>query len=118
MLHAAFGLLVDFVEKENALDIIDWEGSGDDHARAVVEIEELYDWWKNERPRRKRPLDQLADDLWPPYKNWETIVDARDIEYPSYQTALAKTMKLEQQWEEEDTKNLIRLIKVRTFLYV
>ena len=56
LLHAAFQLLVDFVEKEDPGRIVDWN-SDESHKHAWKEIRELYKWWKGKRPSRKSPLD-------------------------------------------------------------
>ena len=52
LLHAAFQLLVDFVEQEKPGQIIDWE-TDELHKKAWKEIMSLYRWWKKERAARK-----------------------------------------------------------------
>lgn len=51
MLNACFNLLQDFVEGEKPFDRCDYESSPE---RLVVksEIEDLYNWWLEERPAR------------------------------------------------------------------
>ena len=57
LLHAAFQLLVDFVEKERPAEIVDWNADKK-HADAWKEIQALYRWWTQKRPARKDPLDE------------------------------------------------------------
>ena len=56
LLHAAFQLLVDFIEKEQPEKIVDWN-TNKRHRQAWREIKSLYRWWKETRPRRRTPLD-------------------------------------------------------------
>jgi hypothetical protein len=49
MLFACFNILVDFVENELVQDHIDWMAD-EAHSHAIVEIHELYTWWKYDRP--------------------------------------------------------------------
>jgi hypothetical protein len=61
LLHAAFQILVDFVEQEQPEKIIDWNAT-EDHRRVWKEIRSLYRWWTRTRLARHSPLDneQLA----------------------------------------------------------
>jgi hypothetical protein len=56
LLHAAFQLLMDFVEQERPDKIVDWNAN-ELHRKAWKEIQLLYSWWKKERPARKSPLE-------------------------------------------------------------
>lgn len=53
LLHAAFQLLVNFVEKEKPDKIVDWDADPS-HSQAWEEIQNLYHWWTKGRPARKR----------------------------------------------------------------
>lgn len=55
ILHAAFQLLQDFVEREKA-ERIAWNHDSRS-AKAWREIRSLYRWWKKIRPDRRSPLD-------------------------------------------------------------
>lgn len=50
LLHACFQLLTDFIEKEKADELTDWT-MDDKTARAKLEIDELYTWWKDRKKR-------------------------------------------------------------------
>lgn len=56
LLHAAFQILVDFVEKEEPGRIINWSHD-ETHRHVWKEVRELYRWWKEKRPTRKSLLD-------------------------------------------------------------
>jgi hypothetical protein len=59
-------------------------------AQSAIEIRELYNWWKNIRPNRTEPYDN---------KNFKVA------------------MKLEDQYDNEDSEMLIRLMKIRKSLW-
>lgn len=122
LLHASFQILADFMEKEKPGKSIDW--SHDKlHRRAWKEMNSLYSWWKKERPTRKSPLDNKRL-LRPPFKfekiegeNLSRLVKPDKKKYAAYYRALKKDWRLEDRWNEEDQKNLRRLIQIRRFLW-
>ena len=122
LLHAAFQLLVDFVEKERPDKVVDWDANGL-HKRAWKEIKNLYKWWKEMRPARRSPLDKKRLNK-PPLK-FKKITDSEfyrldepdNKKYAAYYRALGKHRELEEKWYEEDQRNLHRLIEIRGFLW-
>lgn len=72
-------------------------------AANAAEIEDLYLWWKYERPARAN-----VDELYP----WWECANKEDKE-----VIRLKYRNLERLYEEEDEANLIRLIKVRKGLW-
>lgn len=54
LLHANFQVLKDYVEKEKALEIIDWDWN-ETHSAVGKEIRHLYYWWTVVYPNRPRP---------------------------------------------------------------
>lgn len=121
LLHAAFQILVDFIEKEDP-ERIDWNSNGL-HRRGWREIKSLHRWWKETRPNRKSPLDD--EKLPSPPTRWKKVPDSDFIEwvnpdkkkYAKYYEALDRHNKLEQKWLKEDQRNLHRLIEIRSFLW-
>ncbi|HKZ86717.1 MAG TPA: hypothetical protein VJ793_24060 [Anaerolineae bacterium] len=121
LLHAAFQLLVDFVENEH-LEWFDWD-AGESHRRAWEEIKSLYKWWKKTRPVRRSPLDDKKLAV-PPLK-WKRVAGTELYEpiepdkrkYAAYYKALKQHSRLEERWYEEDQRNLHRLIEIRGFLW-
>ena len=122
MLHAAFQLLVDFVEKEEPGETIDWNADPD-HRQAWKEIRALYKWWTEARATRRDPLD--AEGLKHPPLRWKTVagssfrqlVDYDKSKYPEYEKAMKQHQVLERKWEAEDQKNLHRLVDIRGYLW-
>ena len=122
MLHAAFQLLVDYVEQENPQEITDWNADPA-HARVWTEVEYLYRWWTKIRPARRSPLDNK--NLKRPELEWKDVpgTDCRELmswdkkEFSAYDAALKIHARLEKKWDEEDQKNLHRLVDVRPFLW-
>ncbi|HEX3034348.1 MAG TPA: hypothetical protein VHT73_04330 [Thermodesulfobacteriota bacterium] len=122
LLHAAFQLLVDFVEKERPDKIVDWT-SDELHRRARKEIKSLYKWWKETRPARRSPLDDRKLKK-PPFKfkkmpdsELYQLVEPDKKKYAAYYRALRKHGQLEEKWYEEGQHNLHRLIEIRGFLW-
>jgi hypothetical protein len=122
LLHAAFQLLKDFIEREKPDKIVDWNAN-ELHRKAWKEIVLLYNWWKKERPARKSPLEDKRI-KHPPLK-FEKIpgsdlrkrIEPDKKKYTNYYCALEEHWKLEQKWEKEDQRNLHRLIDIRKFLW-
>lgn len=104
MLHACFSLLVDFVEKEKPEESIDWQAD-ESHSMAWNEISYLYLWWTSTRNLRKDPLDYSYSSI----DGW--------MNDPLFKDACVQSSKLEAEWYEEDTINLMRLMKIRSFLW-
>ena len=76
-----------------------------DQAKDYRKIKKLYEWWKSTRPNRKNPYDDpCLDDI-------EDICDKKKVKLHD------KAYQIEQDYELEDTKMLIELIKLRHFLW-
>ncbi len=118
LLHAAFQVLVDFIEQEKPDEVTDWQH--DEVSRnAWSEITQLYQWWKEARPNRHDPVDDIAS---PPDEEYaiskDGVMSFPDREkYPEYYATLDRSHQLEQEWHDEDQRNLHRLIEVRPFLW-
>jgi len=138
ILHGLFNELVDFVEIElshlsrwnadkkyvfkngrcieAAYDYFKWannlkcEGVLTDQAKASRKIQKLYEWWKNERPNRTDPFsdNEFSYDI-------NEILDHKKIKQKQKQIKKAHDLELAQ--ENEDTKMLIELIKIRSHLW-
>jgi hypothetical protein len=120
LLEAAFQVLVDFIEKEKPEEHINWNAKEDDK-HAWEEMQSLYKWWKEERPARVDPI--LDDNLESPPFEFETTEDGRSIwnpdkeKYAEFWKACEESSRLEVLWNEEDQKNLHRLIDIRRFMW-
>ena len=115
MLHVNFQLLVDYIEKEEPFKRIDWH---DDpaHEHAYNEMKDLYHWWKNVYPLREEELPEFPPNIemkdilqnpekkpHPDYEEWKRIADIHH--------------KTEEEWSKEEEEQLIRLMKIRQFLW-
>lgn len=137
ILHGLFNELVDFVElelshlskwddkkkykfvngrcKEAQDDYFKWannlkqNGKLTQQAKGSRKIKELYEWWKYDRPNRKNPYsDSNFGDI-------DEILDNK--KFKQKQKLYQKAYDLEEQYDNEDTKMLIDLIKVRNQLW-
>ncbi len=122
LLHAAFQLLVDYVEQEKPAKSIDWNSDAE-HRRAWNEISLLYRWWKKERSARKDP-DARKRPKAPPVI-WKdvpgTTLKQRDQpdkkRYAAYYRWLKDCAAIKRKWLQEDQRNLLRLIEIRSRLW-
>lgn len=137
ILHGLFNELVDFVELELAHlskwdkdkkykfvkgrcqqaqdDYFEWannlkhDGKLTDQAKGSRKIQQLYNWWKFERPNRKEPYgDPSLGDI-------DEILDNK--KFKKKKQLYKKAYDLEKEYDDEDTKMLIELIKVRNHLW-
>ena len=122
LLHAAFQVLVDFVEREHPETTTDWNATKD-HKQAWREIRSLCKWWKETRPARRSPLDDkklprppLRFRRRPDSEFFEMVWPSRK-RYAAYYRALRVHSRLEEKWFAEDQRNLHRLIEIRGYLW-
>ena len=126
LLHAAFQLLTDFVERERPDRIVDYNHSEETRQR-WAELQALYHWWMVVRPSRQDPM--LDPNLKIPpietqpiyradgsIRHFQLIPYNPEI-YPEYHQALAVSAQLEQVWFEEDQQYLHRLVDMRPHLW-
>jgi hypothetical protein len=122
LLHAAFQILVDFVEQEQPDKIVDWNAT-EEHRHAWKEIRSLYRWWTTIRPARHSPLDNKKLRVPPlrfrkvPESGMYERVEPDKQKYAAYYRALKQHWRLEQKWHAEDQRNLHRLIEIREHLW-
>lgn len=127
MLHGVMALIVDFVERENAGEVIDWS-STPEHQAAWDEICAMYLWWTAARPNRRDPLDEIESPDW---GSEPVMFDENGLptlyrlvqKYESeehrtaYLEAIHASASAEELWAAEDTEMLVRAIMVRPFLW-
>jgi hypothetical protein len=95
-----------FRSKEYGILYLEWEvQSSTAYLEDSKEILSLYKWWTEERPNRLSP--------------WKEYDDALLTASPSESKKLSKkAQKLEEAYHTEDTKMLIRLMKIRSYLSI
>jgi len=75
-------------------------------AKSSMVIAELYNWWTETRPNRPDPSEASG---------WSALFEAEDSK--EKRAALKKLWKMEQDYDREDEKMLIRLVKIRKHLW-
>ena len=131
MLHGMFGLLIDYVDKEEPFRYFSW---GKDHKNDPPEMKEfneerravkkeiisLYNWWKVERPRRAKSYSVIE----PVVVDGETIsgfelmgIDQNHPAVRKHSKQVKQSGKIDDDYDKEDTLNLIRLVKIRGHLW-
>lgn len=141
MFHAPFQILVDFVEKEWMPDggtFFDIEkekaaivGTRPElipqlereleesiaHNAKTQEIWTIYNWWTKVRPYRQDPREHLRQPEYISDSNGFREMFLIDGDDELWHNAMQLTRKLEEEWEKEDEEMLMRLIKIRDYLW-
>lgn len=95
------------------------EEENKDQVKTAKEIAALYDWWKNDRPKRKDPYEDY-------HNEYSSQMIANFDENGNFvlkpisrkqAAALRKAYKEEERQHKEDEKMLIRLMKIRRCLW-
>jgi hypothetical protein len=82
-----------------------------EYARSIREIIKLYEWWKDIRPNRSDPYDDLRFETFYHMKFEEMLNDEDYIEL------CREVDKKSSKYYQEDTKMLVRLMNIRQFLW-
>lgn len=135
ILHHSFDLFADFMDRQLSDDArVKWTGFEEDVAAGYMTEEEatlredlwkemnvLHHWWTQVRPLRDEQIELLypledVDHKFGPL----TVLDDDFRDSPEgqrRQEVFQKRNAQEEKWIEEDTENLIRLIKIRRSLW-
>lgn len=108
LLHAAFQVLVNFVE-EPMFKMIDWHWN-DYNKNIYNESVALYNWWTVDRPNRHDPISDIAEEDVPDLPN---LGNRKDPRFKKWNDACDKSDRLELLWNAEDAMMLQRLIAIR-----
>jgi hypothetical protein len=135
LIHAMFQSLCNFIEKEKPDEIVDWN-SDPEHKHAWEEMQEMYNWWK-ERKNREKHNPLLGPDVKSPdfkftptdekiinpinqkeesTSTMEFVHDSKEAE-ERWEKACIDFDKWEEKCNKEDEENMIRLIKIRSFMW-
>jgi hypothetical protein len=123
ILEVNFQLLVDYVEKERAFEIV----ATDDPSckEQYDEVKFLYKWWTEDRKNRIEPFDETRkyepDKVWDEIKqpNGNTLLKPiRSKGSDIYDDSISRAGWLDELYHEEDTEMLVRLMKIRRTLWV
>lgn len=107
VLYANFNILKEFVEKEepHKPEYYDDDEHGKEWAEASREIYDLYDYWMV----RRAANDRVATDYYEKFKEAKTKEESEKIRND--------WMKAKDAFDDEEQRNLERLIKVRRFMW-
>lgn len=121
ILHANMAVLVDFIEKEEPFKYINWNATPE-HRRAADEMLEIYRWWKYDPFARElgpenfyqmnyREVLEWARTIYKPEDNW--------IEQGIERSKNPGTFwfDIENEAEDRRTAMMIRLAKIRRYLW-
>ena len=108
--------------RERGLKLLEWEIQlGDDsisQSEAASEIRDLYLWYKDVRPNRIDPFSEVPDRPF--------IYDSENLTFDEdgmlesdeeYSKAVMEAFRKEEKQEEEDTAQLVRLMKIRRSMW-
>lgn len=118
--EGVFKLLCDFVEYQKKYDVIDWEAD-EPHSKAWKEMCELYDWYKEIRPHREEEFEKRRPepmrDFGDFFNDEEDIDPEKKRKRDEYSKYLREYTDAEASWYKEDEDQLIRIIKLREYLW-
>lgn len=135
LINGLFESLVQFVEVEKAamnngdfIGYLDWEislvkddGTPTLQSEAAKTVKELYLWWKVARLCRPDPYVVSGwEELHKNLKNEDFLASLNDNNTERSKlrkSVILKMDEIEKQYEDEDTDNMIRLIKLRNCLW-
>ena len=140
ILFANMALLRDFIEKEHAFDChVDWssaeeaiasgetdlqgmEENRNAHAVAKKEMLAIYNWWMEERAEEHKKYDELLTAAYSDPFTFVPIPGSTDLrlemkETPELRALRDQCMVMEEELENKDEEMMIRLIKVRDFMW-
>lgn len=89
----------------------------DEHAGSAREVWILYHWWKVVRPSRPDPDDISGWTEFCKNKDLDDLIGANSVNDEQAKEIIDRLHEIEQAYEEEDTEMLMRLIKIRGFLW-
>jgi hypothetical protein len=107
MLWTSFSFLVRYVEDEKCFENIVWDDSSV-HLCVASELEDLYEWWKFQRPKRDKVVSLLYTQV-----SDHILGEATEEDSLIYK----KLNTLETFWNAQDIYNLKRLVSVKDFMW-
>ena len=122
ILHASFHVLIEFVEYEEEFGMVDWRATPE-HSEFWDEAHRLVYWWKHIRPFQEDwlerdypyppgPIEAKDNEMWVIYDKYRCT-----DEYKEWSRISKIRQEHEIQFEKTDESYLIRLAKIRMFLW-
>lgn len=122
ILFANMALLRDFIEKEKAFEChVNWDEE-EHHIAAKKEMLTIYDWWTKGRAAEHKKEDELLEAAYPNPFEFEPIPGSsmlrlKNDETPELRKLRDQCREMEDALEEKDEEMMIRLIKVRGYMW-
>lgn len=122
VLYGMMNLLVEFVEVEKCFEVIDFD-NGEQWKESGNIIKEVYDWWKDYPNREKEIEISLNNWYKSSFEKNEDFIDAinrrsRSKEETPESKRYSKIHEyLEENLKKEETEMLMKVIKIRDFLW-
>ncbi len=125
LLYGMMNLLIEFVDKEEPFEHAEWDHD-EKHIHAAKEIKEIYAWWKNYENQEKEiegSLDKWHEEAKPytvPHTSKEGVYigDEFKVHKTKKEKELSKShWQLEDKLHKEEEEMLIRLIKIKDYLW-
>lgn len=117
VLHVPFNLLKSFYERQ-LTGHVDWQAD-EPHRQAFAEMKALYEWWTVTRPNRENTLEPLPE-VSAGGGDFFVVFDDDYRDHPEvleWQRVAKIHNDAEQHWDQEDQDMLIRLVKIRQYLW-
>lgn len=118
LLYGMMNLLIEFVEKERPFEVVIWD-SDDVSIHVKKEILTIKAWWENYNNRKNEISEALS--TWHDMKfgkdsdDWIDKINEDDT--PEIDKAFKYLHELENKLHEEEEEMLIRLVKIRDYLW-
>ena len=109
MLYGMMNLLVEYVDGEEPFELIDWR----ENQSVENEIKKIYHWWKVCYPALLKD-EELSTSEWYDYSKTKKQTGYSE---EKEKELLGKSWKIEQQRENEEQDMLLRLVKIRKYLW-
>lgn len=116
LIYSTFNILHEFVKECIENPIVDWEAE-EESKRIWEELITIDTWWTFDRPERENQFEQKH-----PFPDVDRLdifdkEKQNDPKVKEYRKALDLYSKAKEEWHKEDEEYLIRLIKVRRYLW-
>jgi hypothetical protein len=121
LMDITFEMFCEFYEN-GGIEHIEWN-SDEWHKHAKEEMDYLYKWWTKDRHEREEEIDTILDEwcirhvVW-----WEEVDNGSYYHYHSTSSRYTEYLsgllhRLEYALEQEEEDNLIRLVKIKGYLW-
>lgn len=118
--HSIFSIFSEFMKYNIENKVVNWEAD-ELHSNFWAEANEIYDWLINVRPFREKIFDK--EHPYPKIPEEIDILELHEEEHKNKPFAIeAKkctqlNLEAKEKWKEEDEEMMIRIIKIRQFLW-